>query len=141
MGMTKDELAAAVRALWATAPPVARPPGSPDKLAGGATKPTRASRDQTPTEPTTIAGAEPTATTPPPLDPPAAPPAGRPEPIPSKPPTRPALSAGQSLSGRCSHHGDRRRWLDLPAPGRAGWIRTTCDSCGGFVGYRPAAAD
>lgn len=39
---------------------------------------------------------------------------------------------------RCSSHIDHRHWLDTPATGRPGWIRTTCRLCGAFIGYRPS---
>ncbi|TWT56508.1 hypothetical protein CA85_40390 [Allorhodopirellula solitaria] len=27
--------------------------------------------------------------------------------------------------------------VDKPAPGRQGWIRSECEACGSFLGYRP----
>lgn len=38
---------------------------------------------------------------------------------------------------RCEAHGEPSQWEDEPAPYRPGWIRSTCRTCGGFVGYRP----
>ncbi|MDA9857484.1 hypothetical protein N9D23_05140 [Rubripirellula sp.] len=36
---------------------------------------------------------------------------------------------------RCWHR-DRAAWIDKPDRSRRGWIRTTCELCEGFVGYR-----
>ena len=39
---------------------------------------------------------------------------------------------------RCKQHIDPEDWIDEPALSRTGWIRTTCQRCEGFVGYRHA---
>jgi hypothetical protein len=51
----------------------------------------------------------------------------------SKPVRTKNMQSGES--GRCWHT-DRSCWLDCPDKQRAGWIRTICGQCGGFVGYR-----
>lgn len=33
---------------------------------------------------------------------------------------------------------NRSLWVDIPDPKRAGWIRTTCNQCGKWLGNRPA---
>ena len=45
-----------------------------------------------------------------------------------------ALARGTSV--RCSQHIDPQDWLDKPAPGRPGWVRTNCRRCETFIGYR-----
>jgi hypothetical protein len=40
-------------------------------------------------------------------------------------------------SATCPQHIDPQDWLDEPAPGRLGWIRTICRHCGAFIGNRP----
>ena len=49
--------------------------------------------------------------------------------------TREATLA-RGTSERCSQHIDPQDWLDKPAPGRPGWVRSTCRRCGTFVGFR-----
>jgi hypothetical protein len=48
---------------------------------------------------------------------------------------RAAIVAQQPPMG-CMVHIDERRWLDEPATGRPGYVRTTCRDCGAFIGYR-----
>ena len=40
-------------------------------------------------------------------------------------------------SDQCRHI-DSECYRDAPAPGRPGWIRTTCRTCDRFIGYRHA---
>lgn len=37
---------------------------------------------------------------------------------------------------RCDAHNEPANWETQPAPGRKGWLRTTCKTCGAFIGYR-----
>lgn len=50
---------------------------------------------------------------------------------------KPALLAHQRPT--CRPHNNPANYIDTPAPGRPGWIRTTCRVCGRFVGYRQNA--
>lgn len=52
---------------------------------------------------------------------------------------RPPLAVGAEPPRRCSWHLDVNDWQDEPAPGRTGWIRTSCRKCGTYIGYRPEA--
>jgi hypothetical protein len=38
---------------------------------------------------------------------------------------------------RCPCHWSREPWRDEPDKSRPGWIRTSCQICGRFVGFRP----
>lgn len=50
---------------------------------------------------------------------------------------KPALL--EHLRPNCRPHNNPANYIDVPAPGRPGWIRSTCLVCGRFVGYREAA--
>lgn len=50
---------------------------------------------------------------------------------------KPALLA--HLRPNCRPHSNPDNYIDAPAPGRPGWIRSTCRVCGCFVGYRQTA--
>ena len=41
------------------------------------------------------------------------------------------------LSQSCQPHNNPENYIDVPAPNRPGWIRTTCRVCSRFIGYRP----
>lgn len=38
---------------------------------------------------------------------------------------------------RCPTHPAFENWTDTPHPTRPGWLRTTCDVCGVWIGDRP----
>lgn len=42
-----------------------------------------------------------------------------------------------SAAKRCRVHTDPTRWVDDANQPRAGFIRSVCRDCGGFIGYRP----
>lgn len=48
------------------------------------------------------------------------------------------IEVGTEPPRRCPWHVDRSHWKDEPAPGRPGFIRTTCRKCGTWIGDRPA---
>ncbi len=54
------------------------------------------------------------------------------------PTDHPPLAVGAEPPRLCSWHLDVNDWQDEPAPGRAGWIRTSSRKCGTFIGYRTA---
>lgn len=137
------DLAADLRALWATAPLIVgrpvNPPTTPppsvlpplpplaDPLDGSkpiepTTGPPRSSGSTAGPSKTVPLATPATAEALPPIDSPAA-----------------ATLTG-SPAVRCRDHADRGNWLEAPAANRPGWLRTSCRACGGFVGYRPAAA-
>ena len=131
---SSDELAADLRALWATTPPSAcRPANRSTTPPPLALPPLPPLADPSPGSKTI----EPTGPTSKPI-PSATPDA--PEAFPSIDSPGPSTSTG-SPAVRCRDHADRRNWLEAPAANRPGWLRTVCGTCGGFVGYRPAAAD
>ncbi|KLU05885.1 hypothetical protein RISK_002517 [Rhodopirellula islandica] len=45
----------------------------------------------------------------------------------------------EHLRPNCRPHNNPDNYIDTPAQGRPGWIRSTCRVCGCFIGYRPIA--
>ncbi len=42
------------------------------------------------------------------------------------------------LTQSCQPHNNPENYIDVPAPNRPGWFRTTCRVCSRFIGYRPS---